>query len=479
MTNSENREKNIEKYQEEFKDLIEIREGDISIKSFPPSDYQDRGKALTKSMPVFYNPIQEVNRSLSIIVYKVFLEKYSKYLRDLNETQKNKIGHTEKEKQEKSNKKEEKKNNNNKKKIKLSIVDSMAATGVRSIRLFKYLKDNIGKIIQKHGNINLKIIANDLNPMAKTLIQKNISLNQLNYTSLGQLQMNEKLFNIELSTNEITYYLHRLSYHRDYATIIDIDPFGTPNRFIKDALEAIDIQGMLAVTATDTAVLFGVRKIACRRKYNVKPMKPQFLKEVGLRILLYFIASRAHITKKAIKPFLSLSTDHYIRVFVQIRKGHKHVIYDMENIGYMLWCPECYWRGTHEFDLTGIKWDCPLCGNKIEYGGPLWIGSLQNKKFLEDCKHELKSAKEEQIPSKESLIATIETMMGEAGLPAGYYNIHRICKKLTIPVAKMDTILERIEQKGFKASRSHIEPVAIKTDMGIEDLKDVLEDLQT
>lgn len=40
-------------------------------------------------------------------------------------------------------------------------------------------------------------------------------------------------------------------------TIIDLDPYGSPNRFLDAAIQSIEDGGLLLITATDLAVLAG------------------------------------------------------------------------------------------------------------------------------------------------------------------------------------------------------------------------------
>jgi tRNA G26 N,N-dimethylase Trm1 len=94
-----------------FEELVEAVEGEVKFLTFPPSKYtgNQRGTALTKSMPVFYNPVMMFNRDLTLIVYRAFQKLYS----------------------------------NEPKFQTLSICDSMAASGIRAMRLLKFLKEPI------------------------------------------------------------------------------------------------------------------------------------------------------------------------------------------------------------------------------------------------------------------------------------------------------------------------------------------------
>ncbi|MHA2000753.1 MAG: hypothetical protein ACTSVU_01520, partial [Promethearchaeota archaeon] len=281
-------------------------------------------------------------------------------------------------------------------------------------------------------------------------------------------------------TNEDAIFLFaKMRKNRNFQTIIDIDPFGTPNVFIDSAIQATRNHGMLAITATDTMVLFGVKSDACFRKYNTKSLRSTFLKEIGLRILLYFTAIRAHPHGKHIKPLLSLSFDHYIRVFVQINRGKEGVKENHKNLGYVLWCPTCDWRQTIDLDITKSHESCPLCHGKLVFGGPLWIGNLHDKEFVQECNKALDQSELTEIPSKKRLQKVLLTVENEDKFPVGFYDLHKICDKLGISVKKTSIILDNIREAGFQAGLTHIEHRAIKSNIPIEKLKQILLLLET
>jgi tRNA (guanine26-N2/guanine27-N2)-dimethyltransferase len=104
-------------------------------------------------------------------------------------------------------------------------------------------------------------------------------------------------------------------------TVIDLDPYGGPNKFLDAAIQSIDEGGLLLVTATDMAVLAGNTPEACIVKYGSVPLKSKACHEIALRILLRCIESHANRYGRYIKPLLSLSVDFYARVFVRVYTG--------------------------------------------------------------------------------------------------------------------------------------------------------------
>jgi tRNA (guanine26-N2/guanine27-N2)-dimethyltransferase len=403
-----------------FDDIIkqlEIKkEGTMRFYSYEPSDYAPKGTALTKSMPVFYNPKMVINRDITLLAYNVFIGMYREHFPDRS----------------------------------ISICDSMAASGIRSLRLYDMFKDSV------------KIVANDLNGQALRLIRENEKLNGFD----------EKII---LEKEDAIFLFHKLAKEGRCPTIIDIDPFGTPNVFIESAFTAIDMGGMIAATATDTPVLFGVRRDACYRKYNVRSLHSSFLKELGLRILLYYIASRGHPSNYSIEPYLSFSSDHYIRVFVKIFKGQDMVGKNMKNCGFILWCPHCDWRATTPMNLDGFTNKCPLCNYETDFGGPLWIGPLHNKTFIERIIENLAATTPEMIPSKEKLTKMLKKIQFEDNFPVGYYNIHKISDSMNIPVPSLEKVIIDIENEGYRAARTHIDDRSLKSDASIQIFQKILE----
>ncbi|GAH06030.1 unnamed protein product, partial [marine sediment metagenome] len=107
----------------------------------------------------------------------------------------------------------------------LIIVDSMAASGISSIRILKDCK-----------NVK-KIYINDINPIAVDLINKNLSLNGI-YNHPAHIEVSRKEANYLFS--EIAQNSYSSSNNRPQKpNVISIDPFGTPNLYIDGAFKAI------------------------------------------------------------------------------------------------------------------------------------------------------------------------------------------------------------------------------------------------
>jgi tRNA (guanine26-N2/guanine27-N2)-dimethyltransferase len=311
-------------------------------------------------------------------------------------------------------------------KDKITICDALAATGIRGLR---YAKEVSGI---------KKVILNDKNPLAVKLIRKNIKENKLSRKCDAK--------------NEDANLLLR----KNVFIAIDLDPFGSPNIYMDSAARSIYHKGFLAVTATDQSALCGTYPEACLRKYGIKPIKTEFYNELGIRILISFIILTLSRYDRAFIPLLSLSNRQYFRVFGKIEHAGK--ISDLlKDFGYLNYC-SC---GNREF---GIKEKC-FCGKNFKICGPIFLGKINDKKF---CKNVLNDLRKRNFRMKKEEEKLLRLIIDEADMPAFYYDLHHLAKVFKTEPPKMEILIKKLKSKGFKASRTHFCPTAIKTDASYE-----------
>ncbi|XP_067635217.1 tRNA (guanine(26)-N(2))-dimethyltransferase-like [Eurosta solidaginis] len=76
--------------------------------------------------------------------------------------------------------------------------------------------------------------------------------------------------------------------------VIDLDPYGWPNRFLDGAIQSLTSGGSLFVTANDMTVLAANTPEACNTKYSYVPLRMKCCHEMGLRILLHCIEKHSN-----------------------------------------------------------------------------------------------------------------------------------------------------------------------------------------
>ncbi|MFW9899782.1 MAG: tRNA (guanine(10)-N(2))-dimethyltransferase [Candidatus Thorarchaeota archaeon] len=342
----------------------------------------------------------------------------------------------------------------------LIVVDSMAASGIGSIRILKECK-----------NIK-KIYINDINPDAVKLIFQNLKLNNLD-NRYNQIEITNK------DTNLLFSEIKSNTEKNNKPNIISIDPFGTPNIYVDSAFKAINkVDGLMCITATDTAVLFGIRPDACFRKYLSKPLHTEYCKEIGARILIYFISRIANINKSRIIPLLTFYSGHFIRAFCLVLKGKRKITESFKNYGYILHCKNCGYRSAFKDNILILPKKCPTCQkiDSFDYAGPLWIGKIHEINFLKEI---LSLNKNLNLPSQKRIEKLLSYAIDENYMPFSYYNIHRLCRDLKIPsIPKLGDIISLIRKKGYQCSRTHFDYLSIKGDMDLFTLKDTIVELQ-
>jgi tRNA (guanine26-N2/guanine27-N2)-dimethyltransferase len=383
----------------------------------------DENSIPSKSMAVFYNKKMEINRDITSLAVNA-------YNSIINQDP-------------------------------LTIVDSMAASGISSIRLLKECK-------------NIKqVYINDINPIAVDLIHKNINLNELHNHSA----------NIEVSRKDSNYLFSEIAQNsyfrpnnnRKKPNIISIDPFGTPNLYLDTAFKAIQkVNGLLCITATDTAVLFGVRPLSCIRKYMSKPLHTEYCKEIGARILLYFVSRIANINNMGIIPLLTFYNSHFIRVFCLTFKNRNKIRQFFKNYKYSIHCNNCGFRSILQGDNFQSFINCPVCkrNNCIDYAGPLWDAEIHNVDFVNTM---IELNKEFYYNNKKRIDKLLNLIKEEINKPIFYYNIHKLSKILKISnIPKLEEIISSIKNKGYQISRTHFDFLSVKTNMDSISIKNML-----
>jgi len=229
---------------------------------------------------VFYNPIQEFNRDLSIALINTY-------------------SHV----------------NNNKK---LRILEALAASGIRSVRYALEIPNC------------QEIVANDFDRRAVDLIEKNSKLN--NVENIIKPSCEDATLLMNLSTKN----------WKEKFDCIDLDPYGSPANFLDAAIRSINSGGVLLVTATDAGILCGNGADACFTKYGAVSLRTPCCHELALRILLQSINNHAIRYSRYIVPVLSLSIDFYFRLFVQVFDGQLKAKESINQIGFYYVCNECH-----------------------------------------------------------------------------------------------------------------------------------------
>jgi tRNA (guanine26-N2/guanine27-N2)-dimethyltransferase len=301
------------------------------------------------------------------------------------------------------------------------ILDGLAASGSRGIRLAHELSGDF------------KVTINDWNEQSFELIQQNIQKNQL--------------ANVSVFQRDLSCLLLERRYHS-----IDIDPFGSPVYFFDAAVRSVYNKGIIACTATDTAALCGVFPQVCFRRYAAWPLHSPSMHETGLRILLGCLCREAAKYNRGIEPLLCYTTDHYMRLYVQVNNGKKAADSSMSQ-----------WSSVQARDV-------PLSQENTNRVGPLWLGNIQKKTAIQEIRT---LASTTVLNTKHLLWKLLDLLEEEADAPPFFYTTNDLSSLLKLSSPTMEHIFDRLRSKGFIVTRTHCTPTGFKTNAPLDVITEV------
>ncbi|KAI5303611.1 3-oxoacyl-[acyl-carrier-protein] synthase [Ascosphaera pollenicola] len=469
-------------------------------------------KSGTKLHTVFYNPIQQFNRDLSVLAIRAFgehviaekkkhLERSAKRQnlrhgmkrkRDDNQDGDQPSKHEDAAIKQDALIDSEMESGEKTRTPKFSILDALSATGLRALRYAKEI------------SFATKIVANDLSGSAIAAMKLNITHNGVGHV-------------VEPSKGDACTFMYKTAGIDAPASgkfdVIDLDPYGTAAPFLDAAVQAVSNGGLLCVTCTDAGVFasngYPEKAFAL---YGGVTMKGPHSHEGGLRLILNALATSAAKYGLAIEPLLSLSIDFYARVFVRIHASPNEVkflatksmvVYNCDS-GCGAWKTQPLGaarqkKGKKDFFYqhgyaTGPKAGptCDHCGFKTHLAGPMWAGPLHNPMFIKRIADLLPGADKDTYQTTDRIEGMLSTALEEdlfldqepdTGCSAEFdsFNIPRTnCAKLEpFPFFFIPSFLSKIihtqtppeyafrgalKHLGYRSTRSHAKPGSIRTD---------------
>ncbi|KAK4163177.1 putative N(2),N(2)-dimethylguanosine tRNA methyltransferase [Cladorrhinum sp. PSN259] len=308
-----------------------------------------------------------------------------------------------------------------KKQLPFTILDALSASGLRALRYAHEIP------------FLTKVTANDLLKAATDAIQRNAVHNKL-------------VDKIKVSHDDALAHMYQRvvdelrrpkpSPNLKY-DIIDLDPYGSAAPFLDAAVQALrDDGGLLCVTCTDSGVwASNGYPEKCFSLYGGVPLKGWYSHEVGLRIVLHSIETAAAKYGLAIEPLLSLSIDFYCRVFVRITKspamvkfqaGKNMVVYNCGQ-GCGSWTTQLLMKNkpTPNKKGDGIFYrhgfaraptapeSCEHCGSSTHMAGPMYAGRIHDPEFVKQVIAEAEEASPEIYGTLPRVRGMLQTALEE------------------------------------------------------------------
>lgn len=444
---------------------------------------------------VFYNPVQVQNRDLSILMITLAGER-----RVLRQALKAKRKELVKEGQHAGDAlqaalEEYKASLNVEELVKnetggLSILDALAASGLRSMRYWKEIPG------VRHVTIN------DLDSAAIERAHASLDLNGLSEVVVKERGEKDGILVQHGDAKHVMYNSTRpqaLQFTPDSLEaklqpqydVIDLDPYGSAAPFLDGAVQAIENGGLLCITCTDMAALGGAHPETCFGRYHAVPIqRAGYLQEMALRILLYTIATTAAKYGRSIRPVLSVGMNFYVRVFVEVYNDKASVNQLSLNVGSVYQSTQCpSFHIVPSAQLGGKKGNvyqaartpdllkCQETGASFKVGGPFWLGPLHDKDVVAEALQRLKSNTSvpdmKFIATRDRLRGLLENCQEELEVPL-YYKIQDLSQTMHTSAPPLKEMKAAIVNAGYRVSGYHKEPTAIKTDAPNQVIWDIM-----
>jgi tRNA (guanine26-N2/guanine27-N2)-dimethyltransferase len=409
-------------------------------------------------VPAFFNPVAKLSRDVSTLV----LGSYVRMNRHLF------------------------------RKAPINFADAFSGVGARAIRVAKEIP-----------SID-RVVLNDLNPVALAAARKSAKINGVEDRC-------------EFSQKDVHAFLNERDFlnKKERYVLADLDPFGSPSPFVDSLVRAVTDSGLISLTATDTAVLYGKYPNVCFRKYHSRPINCIYSNEIAVRILISFLGLVAGRMDLSIEPIFAHSHHHYSRAYVRIHRNNNEANRLADRLGYISHCLNCGDRRVHPI-LLPPSFSCCICDDttsrnrrsKLGIAGPLWIKPIFSKCLISDILTVESNETNMDISnlyesSKNSQYHNIDPVVGEKPTSNSflqvqrkeyfhqifqwlrianmeldnqpfYYTLDEVGSVMKTSPLSMNTVLDRLNIGGFMASRTSFRPTGFKTDATMDDIKELL-----
>lgn len=234
---------------------------------------------------------------------------------------------------------------------------------------------------------------------------------------------------------------------------VDLDPYGSPAPFVASALLALRPGGLLAVTATDLAVLAGAVGGVAQARYGGRPVRGRLGPEGGLRLLLAHCVRLAEKGGGGLRPVLAYVLGHHVRFYARRTA-------DPAPAGSVGLAPAPDWVG-------------PALPTGGPYG-PLWLGALFDPELLGRLRVPEGAAR----PGE--LAPLLDRFREEASADRPFtYEPNELARELRCasPPA-LAPLLAGIRGAGYACGRAHTRPAAFRTTAPREVVRRAVQALQ-
>lgn len=411
----------------------------------------------------------------------------------------------------------------------LECLDAFGATGIMGLQWAKHLGNAI-KVTINDLNENSATLIQENCHLNKLRVKGDSEEEE---EREGLPEGEENLGNVTVTKTDANVLMHLRSFD-----FIHLDPFGTSVNYLDSAFRNVRNLGIVSVTSTDISSLYAKAQHVARRHYGCNIVRTEYYKELAARVVVAAVARAAARCNKGIEVLFAVALEHFVLVVVRVLRGPTSADAAAKKIQCLIhcqWCEERIFQKdgnmVEENPYRQLPCNChgSMPGKTAIELGPLWSSSLFNTGFLrrmlfeclqhglDDIQALLKTLIFESectpqsqcsVPAPSSLnkqeengvcVKTADETTADNYIAQGkrksnevipnlakkqktdvspehppfYYNIHRhSIKGMNMP--KLKKFLCCLSQAGFRVSRTHFDPMGVRTDAPLVQFKSIL-----
>lgn len=322
-----------------------------------------------------------------------------------------------------------------------TVLDACSASGIRSLR---YL----------HSPCPVAhVTANDTH---------NLSAHRILVDNLYPFILNARATVLNIRAQELL--------RKQWATLVDLDLFGAGGEPIVGlAVDAVQSHGLLYLCATDSVAGSGGNTKVAYVANGAATTRMPAANEQFLRLVMGAVVRAATARGRCVKPVFSYfhRRSSMARVMVQFECGGNGI----QDVGFVGYCSHCVETGVGELGNIGDVAICEKCGRARKACGPLWVGDLHDKDFLEGMKIVAQGLHRREEDWRR-VIRVLEGLQRECGMKPMYYPVGEIGKRIGRSMLATVLIREELIGMGGDCAPSHASPRSLKVtrNIGLDDL---------
>jgi tRNA (guanine26-N2/guanine27-N2)-dimethyltransferase len=207
------------------------------------------------------------------------------------------------------------------------------------------------------------------------------------------------------------------------------------------------------------------------RKYGGLSSRTPFSKEIGIRLLIGLLFHMAGLNDLSLAPLVSLSADHYIRVWTWLSGNRKQSNSEVRQMGFFRFCRSC--MQTERISILDLNKSPELhhqvqsCDGPVTVIGPLWIGQLFDEGTL--CR--MRSLLSHHDSLDKRVWKLLDAMIEECQLTdRPYIDLHALCDAYRLVPPPIHDVRQILGETGYRVAGTHFSSTSIRTDAAVRDV---------